>query len=160
MTQTSTSMDIEYNIIITIFHSVDIRQLIFRHKEAVVRKDAKQLSENYAIVMEELGYYMLLALTRPIRLSERMVKFFGVSATTNIKVVNLLNTYTTIHNLTIPFTGLFVVDDALAKAFDIEPGLTRSMCRTITQPHVTLLPINSAVRVMRRNSISISRLRP
>jgi hypothetical protein len=154
MSQTATSMDIEYNIITTIFHSTDIRQVIFRHKEAVVRKDVKLLAENYAIVLEELGYYMRLALTRPIRLSERMAKFFGVVATTNIKVVNLLNVYTTTHNLSVPFTGLFVVDDALAKAFCIEPGLTRSIFQTITQPHVTLLPINSALKLMRRNNIT------
>jgi hypothetical protein len=140
----------------TIFHLMDTRQLIFRHKEAVLKKEAKQVSENYAVVLEELGDYMGPGgFGEPIRLSNAMAEFFGMLTTTNIKLIQLLGTYTEIHNLTIPFTGLFLVDDALAKAFDVQSGSTRSYFLTVTKPHATRLPINSAVRVMRHNHMLI-----
>jgi chromatin remodeling complex protein RSC6 len=131
---------------------MDTRQIIFRYKEAVVKKDAKQLAENYSAVMTELGYYTRLSLTRPIRLSDTMAKFFGSFKTTNIQLINLLNTYINTHALAVPFTKLFIVDDALAKAFGNEPGSIRSLIQTIAEPHVTILPISSALKTMSRQT--------
>jgi hypothetical protein len=139
---------------------MDTRQIIFRYKEVVVKKDAKQLAENYSAVMTELGYYTRLSLTRPVRLSNPMAKFFGVFVTTNIQLINMLNTYIAIHNLAVPFTGLFMVDDALSIAFATEAGSIRPLIETITRPHVTFLPISSALKAIcknRRNIGSVSK---
>jgi hypothetical protein len=138
------------NMATNIFHLIDTRQIIFRYKEAQVKKEAKQVAENYAVVLGELGDYMRTGFAEPIRLSNRMAEFFGMVTTTNINLIQMLGKYTDIHNLTIPFTGLFLVDDALAKAFDVRSGSIRSYFLTITKPHITRLPISSAVKMMRR----------
>jgi chromatin remodeling complex protein RSC6 len=139
-----------------IFHLMDIRQIIFRYKEVVVKKDTKQFRENYAAVLEQFGEYTRGVFTRPIRLSKTLAKFCGTTTTTTVKLTKLLCNYIQNNNLLSPFpgtiSGTFVLDGTLANALDIEPGTTLAYyeLRTLTKPHITHFPLNPALKYIHK----------